>query len=73
MKPLTARGVKAMLARAGVDYAALTITDAPGAQVKILGSRESRRQAWHVLFDKGLVNAPYITHDFWSRPRGARA
>jgi hypothetical protein len=77
-KALTARGVKTMLSRAGVDYSALTITDDPAVwtdletgrrstSVKIEGPKEARWQAQVVLFDKGLSNAPYPDHDEWSR------
>ena len=78
-RDLTARGVKAMLTRAGVDYSALTITHDPtvwtdletGAQstsVKIEGPKTQRETAWDVLFYRpGLGCAPYPEYDLWSR------
>ena len=78
-RPLTARGVKMMLARAGIDHSKLTITYDPavwtdletGAQstsVKIEGPREQREAAWDVLFYRpGLSCAPYPEYDMWSR------
>lgn len=66
MSALTARGVKQMLTRAGVDYAALTITDRTVTarrvdidytgpwqttnQVIIEGPNDARRAAFDVLF-----------------------
>jgi hypothetical protein len=75
---LTARGVKVMLARAGVDYSALTITDDPGVwvdietgqqgtSVKVEGPRDVRQLAGAVLYGRGLGNAPYPGYDMWSR------
>ena len=78
-RPLTVRGVKTMLRRAGVDYSSLTITHDPdvwtdletGARstsVKIEGPREARQAAWDVLFYRpGLGCAPYPEYDMWSR------
>ena len=78
-RPLTARGVKTMLTRAGVDYSALTITEDPavwtdletgrqGTSVKIEGPKEQREAAWDVLFYRdGLGCAPYPEYDMWSR------
>ena len=78
MSTLTARGVKMMLARAGVDYSALEIRDDPtvwrdletgraSTNVIIEGPAEPRRQAFHALLDRGLSVAPYPDHDEWSR------
>ena len=75
---LTARGVKVMLRRAGVDYSALTITEDPavwtnvetgacGHSVVISGPREARRAARDALFEGGLACAPYRDRDEWSR------
>ena len=74
---LTARGVKTMLTRAGVDHSALTIRDddtvrrdletGAAAAVIIEGPREARTRAYHVLFDRGLSVAPHSDHDEWSR------
>jgi hypothetical protein len=75
---LTARGVKMMLTRAGVDYSALTITDDPAVwtnvetgvghtSVVIAGPKEARSRAAGVLYGKGLGNAPYPEYDMWSR------
>lgn len=76
---LTARGVKAMLTRAGVDCSALTITEDPAVwtdletgrqstSVKIEGPKEQREAAWDVLFyGRGLGCAPYPEYDMWSR------
>ncbi|GAB3535833.1 hypothetical protein GCM10027403_14620 [Arthrobacter tecti] len=81
--PLTARGVKARLTRAGADYRHLDITD--GAEVSrlvdvdrtgpwrrqtvvtITGSREARREADDVLFWAGLSCAPYPDRSIWRR------
>lgn len=77
--PLTARGVKTMLTRAGVDYSALTITDDPdvwvdietgigSTSVRIEGPEDARRQATDALFwGRGLGHAPYPEYDSWSR------
>lgn len=76
---LTARGVKTILTRAGVDHhAQLAITDDPtvwesletgrrNTSVRITGPREARRHAAGVLFGKGLSCAPYPDRDEWSR------
>jgi hypothetical protein len=75
---LTARGVKTMLARAGVDYSELTITDDPAiwtdldggnprTSVVIRGPEEARNRVWHALEDRGLACAPYTDRDEWSR------
>jgi hypothetical protein len=74
---LTARGVKVILSRAGVDYSALTITDdntlwtdvetgRQGTSVVISGPTEARRRAARVLFDRGFATAPYPDRDEWS-------
>ena len=77
--PLTVRGVKTMLTRAGVDYSALTITYDPAVwtdvetgrwstSVLIKGPEEARQAAWDVLFySHGLGCAPYPEYDMWSR------
>lgn len=75
---LTARDVQEILTQAGVDHSALTIVDDPavwtnietgksGTSVRIDGPKDARQQAFHVLFERGLVNAPYPDHDYWSR------
>jgi hypothetical protein len=75
---LTARGVKAMLTRAGVDYSALTITDDPAVwvdvetgvgttSVVVRGPKPQRHQVGAVLYEKGLACAPYSDYDMWSR------
>jgi hypothetical protein len=80
-QPLTARGLKAMLTRAGVDHSALEIRDdyavwtnvetgQRSTSVVVSGPNEARREAGHVLHDKGLANAPYPECDMWSRPGG---
>jgi hypothetical protein len=80
-RPLTARGLKAILTRAGVDHAALEIRDDPaiwtnvetgerGTSVVVSGPEEPRRQASRVLYDRGLACAPYSGRDEWSRPGG---
>jgi hypothetical protein len=77
-KKLTARGVKTMLARAGVDYSDLTITDDnavwtdldggnPRTSVIISGPRQARNQVWQALEDRGLACAPYPDRDEWTR------
>ena len=63
---LPVRGVKAILTRAGVDHSELEIYQ--GTSVVIKGPREARRQASHVLYERGLSNAPYPDLDMWSRP-----
>lgn len=79
--PLTARGLKAILTRGGVDHSALKIdndyavwtnveTGERGTSVMVTGPKEIRREAAHVLYDKGLANAPYPGYDLWSRPGG---
>lgn len=80
-RPLSARGLKAMLTRAGVDHSALEIRDDPAVwtnvetgeqstSVVVSGPKDTRRQASWVLYDKGLANAPYPDCDKWSRPGG---
>lgn len=75
---LTARGVKMILTRAGVDYSALTITDDPDVwvdletgkgttSVKIEGPDEPRRRVWWALESRGLSCAPYPEYDMWCR------
>ena len=77
-RQLTARGVKLMLARSGVDYSGLEIRDDPtvwrdletgraSTNVIITGPDEVRRRAFHALLDRGLSVAPYPDHDEWSR------
>lgn len=77
-RPLTARGVRAILTRSGVDHSALTITDDPAewrdvmtgvahTSIRIEGPKEPRRDASHVLFDRGFWLAPYPDHDDWHR------
>jgi hypothetical protein len=78
IKKLTARGVKTMLARARVDYSALTITEdsdvwvnmqtgAAATSVKIEGPADVRTAIWGPLEDCGLACAPYPDYDMWSR------
>jgi hypothetical protein len=80
-RPLTARGLKAMLTRAGVDHSELEIRDdyavwtnvetgQHSTSVVISGPKDLRWQAASVLYDKGLANAPYPECDMWSRPGG---
>jgi hypothetical protein len=80
-RPVTARGIKGMLTRAGVDHPALEIRDdyavwtnvetgQRSTSVVVSGPKEARREAGHVLYDKGLANAPYPECDMWSRPGG---
>lgn len=75
---LTARGVKNMLGRAGVDHSALTITDDPAIwvdletgrasnSVKIEGSDDDRWAADRALSERGLACAPYPEYDMWCR------
>jgi hypothetical protein len=78
-RPLTARGLKAILTRAGVGHSALRIRDDPSVWVNVetgerstsvivSGPEDARRAASHVLYEKGLANAPYPEYDMWSRP-----
>ena len=80
-RPLTARGLEAILTRAGIDHSALEIRDDPAVwtnvetgerstSVVVSGPKEPRRQAFHALFDRGLACAPYPERDEWSRPGG---
>ena len=63
---LTARGVKTMLSRAGVDRSELTIYDWAD-RVVITGPRDARMKAFHALFERGLACAPYRDWHEWSR------
>jgi hypothetical protein len=80
VRQLTARGVKTMLTRAGVDYSGLQIVDDPtvwtdletgrqGTSVIISGPEAARWAAHTALFwGHGLSsNAPYPDHDRWVR------
>lgn len=79
MKPLTARGVRAMLTRSGVDASQLEIGDdsrvwtdlqtgRSSTSVIIRGPRDARWAAWCVLSGRpGLGCAPYPEYDMWSR------
>jgi hypothetical protein len=80
-RPLTSRGLKAMLTRGGVDHSGLQVEDDPavwtnvetgerGTSVVVSGPKQARLQASHVLFDRGLSCAPYADQDMWSRPGG---
>jgi hypothetical protein len=73
-RTLTARGVRSMLARRGVDHSALVIAETVnGFEVRIEGPKEARREAVHALaFDwenavPGMSVAPYPDHDFLCR------
>lgn len=79
-RPLTARGVKTILTRAGIDQSTLTITDDPAVwcdletgervtSVKVTGPDDARSAVFHALFDRGYAVAPYSDCDYWSRPR----
>lgn len=79
-RPLTPRGVKAMLTREGVDYSALTITHDPevwrdvetgvgSTSVKVEGPSPERRAARWALMEHGLSVAPYPNVDYFSRRR----
>jgi hypothetical protein len=63
---LTARGVKQILTRAGVDHTDLDITER-GGSVQITGPREARTAATHALWERQLWCAPYPDKDLWSR------
>jgi hypothetical protein len=76
--PLTARGVKAILTRAGVDHSGLTITDDPAVwvdldtgksstSVVVSGPEQPRARAFDALFTRGYACAPYPEYDMWSR------
>lgn len=67
MTALTARGVRAMLTRSGVDHSQLDITADLAGSVIVRGPQDARRQAWLALFDRGLTVAPYPGYDIWSR------
>lgn len=77
-RQLTARAVKAMLSRAGVDHSGLEIADDPAVwtdvetgrqatSVVIRGPEEQRHLAFRVLSGRGLACAPYHDRDYWSR------
>lgn len=76
--PLTARGIKNMLTRAGIDYSGLTFTDDPAVwtdvetgasstSVKVEGPYALRRAVFWALFDRGFSTSPYPEYDLWSR------
>ncbi len=83
MRHLTARSVKSMLSRAGINYDGLEVertdrsaTHTGGAykgqyvekfDVRVSGGPDARREARHVLSERGLELAPFPTHDDWSR------
>jgi hypothetical protein len=80
-RPLTARALKGILTRAGVDHSGLEIRDDPavwtnvengerGTSVVVSGPTEPRRQASRILSDRRLACAPYSGRDEWSRPGG---
>lgn len=79
---LSARGVKQMLSRAGIDYRDLTITEhqvtardawnggpwQTYTEVKIEGPKESHDRAYWALFTKpGLMSAPCGGASSWCR------
>lgn len=70
---LTARGVKTMLARRGVDYSALELTETVNDfEVRIDGPRDARKAATQALVldidgPPGMSLAPYPDHDFLIR------
>jgi len=73
-RTLTARGVRTMLARRGVDHSTLTVTETVNAnEVRIEGPKEARRAATHALVlnyentAPGMSVAPYPEHDFLIR------
>lgn len=82
-RQLTARGVKMMLTRSGVDTTGLTITEQQQTvrtvdlhytgpwrrqnSVTVAGSKDARRPARDALADRGLWCAGYPDHDEWSR------
>ncbi len=79
LRPLTVRGVKTILTRAGVPYAGLELTPyltesvVPGREGTIHGVRitaplKARRAAENVLFDAGLACVGYPEHSTWTRP-----
>jgi hypothetical protein len=71
-KPLTVRGVRSRLTRAGVDHAPLKITQ-QGDYVRVdsdgCDDDIRRRAAFNVLFDAGLSCVPYPEYDLWRRAR----
>lgn len=77
-RPLTARGLRAMLTRSGVDHSQLAITDDPAVwteletgkrstSVIVKGPEDIRWQAARALYERGLSCAPYPEYDMWSR------
>lgn len=73
---LTARGVRTMLTRAGVDHSQITITErrvevlwagTTRTQVTITGPRDARRAAGLALYERGLTCAPYPDRSEWHR------
>lgn len=68
VKPLTVRGVRQRLTRAGVDHYPLRITqDGDYIRVDSDGCDDDirRRAARQVLFDAGISLAPYPEYDLW--------
>lgn len=80
-RPLTVRGVRQILSRAGVDSSALAIEartvtqrDAwnggpwtTSQEIVVTAPRDVRRPADEVLWGAGLTCAPYPDHSVWSR------
>ena len=77
-RPLTVRGVRQILTRAGVDQSALTLEAVeseslvPGREgiicgVRISGPREARRTTTAPLMNAGLTCAPYPEATTWDR------
>lgn len=77
-RPLTVRGVRQILTRAGVDPSALTLEAVetvsliPGREgiirgVRISGPREARRATTAPLMNAGLTCAPLPEHATWDR------
>lgn len=83
---LSARSVKQMLTRAGVDWRGLTITEEQTTardawnggpwetytQVRIEGPKLLQNTAWWVLFGKGLAHTGYPEYSLWSKSRRER-
>ena len=73
-RTLTARGVRTMLARRGVDHSSLTITETVnGNEVRVEGPYETRRAATYALVlnyedtATGMSVAPFPEHDILIR------
>jgi hypothetical protein len=64
---LTSTEVVYLLTEAGA-VGGLTVVE-HGDYVRVTGPKDDRTRAFHMLFDAGLVVAPYADYDDYSRSR----